>query len=188
MFYLVNDQRYQIPSGKNLTDEEKFKWREILAFMKQNPEILLDLMPDNVNINFRDNDKTQHRKGHSMIPELGVVPPQSHLGSNKIGAEDDSMISYRKKQSFGESKFSSDSYQKTSIFDISNKLKKNEDMIVKPHNNPHSSNRFLPSNLNRKPFKPNTANKIVDNNQTPSFLASNILSTVNKTVYKVCYL
>ena len=87
-----------MPSGKNLTDEEKFKWREILAFMKQNPEIMLDLMPDNVNINFRENNKTQHRKGYSMIPELGVVPPQSQLGSNKMGIEDDSMISYRKNQ------------------------------------------------------------------------------------------
>ena len=173
-----------MPSGKNLTDEEKFKWREILAFMKQNPEIMLDLMPDNVNINFRENNKTQHRKGYSMIPELGVVPPQSQLGSNKMGIEDDSMISYRKNQSFGESKFSSDSYHKPSIYNITNKLKKNEDMIVKPHNTPHNSNRFLSNNLNN-PYKPNTANKTINEHQTPSFLASNIVNTVNKTVYKV---
>ena len=177
-----------MPSGKNLTDEEKFKWREILAFMKQNPEILLDLMPDNVDINFRENNKTQHRKGYSMIPELGVVPSQSHLGSNKMGVEDESMISYHKNQSFGESKFSSDSYQKPSIFNISSKLKKNEDMIVKPYNTPHSSNRFLSSNLSTKSFKPNTADKTVNNYQTHSVLVSNILNTVNKTVYKVCYL
>ena len=86
----ASNPRLPIPNNGNLTDDERWKWNEIMSFFKQNPNMLLDFMPDAM---LQNNDiksyktlnmhnKALSRKGKSMIPDLGVVPPQSGLSFN----------------------------------------------------------------------------------------------------------
>jgi hypothetical protein len=182
---------FVMPSNKNLTVDEKQKWNEIMAFLKQNPGMLLDLMPDGVQFDFPREEKNDFaRKGQSMIPDLDVVPPPSdHL--EKRSSKGDSVISHTKNQSFGDSKFSSDSYQKRGLFPINknlNKLGKNDVLLQKPHNTPSDSNKMWVAQFSKKTGKPATANRAAADYQTPSFLTSNIINTVNKTVYKVFFI
>lgn len=93
---MTSNPKLLMPNGGNLTDEEKFKWTEIMKFFKQNPNMLLEMMPDPMMQNDTDgktfktlhtNSKALSRKGKSMIPDLGVVPPQSSIGFNSYQQE-----------------------------------------------------------------------------------------------------
>jgi len=158
-----------------------------MTFLKQNPGVLLDLMPDNVDFDFRNDNQDFEHIGHSMIPDLGVVPPQSGQINKKI-KDDNSMYSHYRKHSLGDSKFSADSYKNRGLLPIKQSLSKlanGDKLMEKPHNTPSSSNKLYLSNYSKPSIKPNTATKAVNDYQTPSFLTSNIVNTVNKTVYKV---
>ena len=91
-----SNPKLPIPNNGNLTEEEKFKWNEIMKFFKQNPNMLLEMMPDSMYQQDADiksyktlnmHYKALSRKGKSMIPDLGVVPPQSSLSFNSYQQE-----------------------------------------------------------------------------------------------------
>jgi hypothetical protein len=48
-----NSFPYSMPPNANLTDEEKWKWNEIMKFFKKHPEILINLMPDDMNFGLK---------------------------------------------------------------------------------------------------------------------------------------
>lgn len=186
------NNNFPMTNTKNLTDDEKQKWREIMIFLKQNPEVLLEIMPEGMEFDFRAHNKSAYGKqGQVSIPDLGVVPPQAESITKQRQLNDSSAVSNNINQnhSFGESKFSSDSYQKQSLYHISNTFTKplqGEELLTKPHNTPNNNNKMWNSNISKKNMKPGTAaNRTVNEYQTPSFLTSNIVNTVNKTVYKV---
>jgi len=143
-----------MPPNVNLSDEEKWKWNEIMKYFKKNPEMLLELMPEDVDVSFTHKKKSQPRKGMSMIPDLDVVPPQSgHM-------------------------------RKKSYSNVRHPLKNYPDQTVLSQQQKKVTPVKVPSHY----FKPNTAiNRTSEDyvSQTPSFLTSNIVNTVNKTVYKV---
>lgn len=99
-----SNKKLSIPNNGNLTGEEKFKWNEIMAFFKQNPNMLLEMMPDSLIQHNQEikpiktlsiNSKALSRKGKSMIPDLGVVPPQSSLSFNSY--QQDAIKSHHRK-------------------------------------------------------------------------------------------
>jgi hypothetical protein len=117
-----------------------------------------------------------------MIPDLGIVPPQSgHLGLKKFEKE----INHNRKRSQGDLKANLHKLQKQQqLYQINpgqSKYSANDPMLRQ--NNTPSQTQFQKFTGNY--FKPNTAVNRTDEFQSPSFIPANIVQTVNKTSYKV---
>lgn len=164
-----------MPPKANLSDDEKRKWGEILKYFKSHPEMLLEMMPENVHFKFQ-NKNSLHRKGQSLIPDLGVVPPQSgHLGPKQFEKE------HLRNKSYGELRKAHNQMYNQQLNPIVAKYSAKDNINLRPNNTPNGN----PTKHQNPYFKPNTANQPTGEYQTPSFLTNNILNTVNKTVYKV---
>ena len=157
-----------------------------MKFFKKNPDMLLQLMPDNFNFGLVPNKQSLSRKGQSLIPDLGVVPPQSgHIGLKRF--ENDMM--HTRKKSFGELRKGQNPLYKFQLNQPNPTVAKytsNETLGLRQNNTPSDANKNKMSKLPHHYFKPNTAaNRTLNEYQTPNFMANNIVKTVNKTVYKV---
>lgn len=174
-----------MPPNAHLTEEEKYKWNEIMKYFKKNPEMLIELMPDNVNFSFAPTKKSLSRKGQSMIPDLGVVPPQSgHLDLKKYELD----ATHKRKKSYGDLRNGSASYYKHHLQPMNptvGKVAHKDAFNYQSNNTPSEASNNLPIKSQNN-YKPGTAAiRLGGEYQAPNFVPSNLVNTVNKTVYKV---
>jgi hypothetical protein len=164
---------YPLPPSKNLRADEMIKWNEIMKFFKKHPEMLLELMPDGMNmqINSQNKQKVSSKRGQTMIPELGVVPPQQ---SGPFGFNSN----HNRKKSHGDLNNTNNSFKRETLNPTVAKFSNPSTFPQRVSDTP-SETYNITSNKNK--FKPNTPNEY----QTAKFLENN---TVNKSDYKVNFI
>lgn len=145
-----------------------------MKFFKRHPEMLLELMPDGVNLQVAPtNQKSLSKRGQCMIPELGIVPPQSGLFGLNTSSN------HNRKKSHGDLRHMNNSFNRQSLNPTVAKFSNPSNFAQKVNNTPSDG-----SNLNsaKNYFKPSTANEY----HTPNFIGDKqIVGAANKTVYKV---
>ena len=152
---------------KNLSEEEKRKLQEMMTYFNKNPESLLEFVPESTNFKFlnsKNHRKSHSKRGQCMIPELGIVPPQSgHIGlkyNNKA---------HNRKKSYGDIRNSNRSFNKRHLLNPTvAQFDKNISQLKTIQN-----------------MKPSTAKEaaFLEYN-SPNFMP-NIQKKMNNTVYKV---
>lgn len=154
--------KFTMKIDDNLSHNDRHKLSKAMKYFSKNPKSLLDLVPEDSrsSVASKSQQKNHSRRGQCMIPDLGIVPPQSGV-VNKTGKH------LRKKSYNG--------------FEGSNTSLNRELM------NPTVA-RFEKNLKTINHVKPATANEASFNEYSyPNFMP-NINQKVSSTMYKVSFM